>query len=78
MPFWSNHEIRVSSSKQPKRAAMKKGRTVLLPPGSVPPSPTMSRTAPTASSPAPSSLALAAPPQRPLLCLKRNYVFAGQ
>nr|XP_020199424.1 translation initiation factor IF-2-like [Aegilops tauschii subsp. strangulata] len=68
----------VSSSKQPKRTATKKGRTMLIPPGSVPPSPTASRVAPTASSPAPKSSAPAAPSRRPLLGLKRSYVFADQ
>lgn len=67
-----------SSSKQPERAAMKKGRTALIPPGGVPPSPTTSRVAPTVSYPAPKSLAPAAPAQRPLLSMKRSYAFAGQ
>ncbi|XBH84577.1 hypothetical protein VPH35_072717 [Triticum aestivum] len=69
---------RVSSLKQPKRAATKKGRTALIPSGSAPPSPTTFRAAPTASSPALKSSALAAPPQRLLLSMKRSYTFAGQ
>ena len=68
----------VASSKHPKRAVMKKSRSVLIPPGSNPPSPTPSRAAPTASSPAPKSSAAATPPQRPLLSMKRSYAFVDQ
>ena len=68
----------VASSKQPKRAVMKKSRTALIPLGSSPPSPTPSRAAPTASSPAPKSSAPAAPPLHPLLSMKRSYAFVDQ
>ena len=64
-----------ASLKQPKRSAMKKGRTAVLPLGSTLPSPPASQVVPTACSPAPKSAAPTAPAKPPLLGLKRNYVF---
>ena len=61
-PFGVTTRSGVSSSKQPKQTVTKKGMTSLIPPGSVPRSPTAPRAAPTVSYTAPKSSAPAAPP----------------
>ena len=68
----------VSSLKQPKRTATKKGRTVLIPLGSAPPSPPPSSVVPTTCMPGPKNAAPPAPVKLALMSLKRNYVAMDQ